>query len=302
MLCKKCGKDLPENVNFCPSCGHHIYEAIPYAETEKVIKRKNILLITFLLIILILAGAVIYLTFFKPGSTETPDITQTPDITDITDNTGIPDQTESDEPDITTIEGAYESALGKLKFKTDAAPKTGKAEDYNNIYGAVNKIDTTLTEQELTALSNYNRPSYNAVKNVQIQINPDNTINFSADIDKQYFIDDMLNNNSNNMEQSFPLLIFMPNTVKVTCTMSAEIEDNKTSDFNITSATIMGIGIPKSMYSTTEMKTQMITSLDSYLAENTEKTGTYFDTIKIQDGELIVKGDIPSSLTREPVN
>ncbi|MHB1150725.1 MAG: zinc ribbon domain-containing protein [Eubacteriales bacterium] len=301
MLCKKCGKDLPENVKFCPSCGHRIYETIPYAETEKVIKRKNILLITFLLIILILAGTVIYLTFFKPGSTETPDIT---DITDITDNTGISEQTESDEPEITTIEGAYESALGKLKLKTDAAPKTGKAEDYNNIYGEVNKIDTTLTEQELTALSNYNRPSYNAVKNVQIQINPDNTVNFSADIDKNYFIDDVLskNDDSNKIAQSFPLLIFMPNTVNVTCTMSAEIEDNKTSDFNVTKATVMGIGIPESMYSTPEMKTQIITSLNSYLAENTEKTGAYFDTIKVQDGELIVKGDIPSSLTREPVN
>lgn len=298
MLCKKCGQGIPENVKFCPSCGNRIYETIPNTEADKVIKRKNILLITFFLIILILVGAVIYLTFFKPGSTETPDITGN------TDNTGIPDQTGSDEPEITTIESAYESALAKLEFKTDTAPATGKAEDYNNIYGEVNKIDTALTEQELTALSNYNRPGYNAVENVQIQINPDNTVNFSADIDKQYFIDDILSKNSgsDNIVKSFPLLIFMPDTVNVTCTMSVEIEDNKTSDFNITNATVMGIGIPESMYSTPEMKTQIMTSLDSYLAENTEKTGAYFNSMKIQDGELIVKGEIPSSLTREPIN
>lgn len=298
MLCKKCGKNLPENVKFCPSCGNRIYEMIPNTGTDKVIKRKNILLITLLLIILILSAAVFYLTFIKPSTSNIPDNTDNTDITD------IPDQTESIEPEITTIQKAYESALSKLKFKTDAAPTKGKAEDYNNIYGEVNKIDTKLTEQELTALSNYNRPSYNAVKNVQIQINSDNTVNFSADIDKQYFIDDILNksNDSNNIVESFPLLIFMPDEVNVTCTMSFEIEENKTSDFNVTNATVMGIGIPESMYSTPEMKTQIMTSLDSYLAENTEKTGTYFDTIKIQDGNLIVKGDIPSSLTREPVN
>ncbi|MDD4772676.1 MAG: zinc ribbon domain-containing protein [Eubacteriales bacterium] len=304
-LCDHCGKALPEYVKFCPECGRRVSNKSPQAGADKIIRRKNILLSILVVIIIILVMSVIYLAAFRrgePGSAGEKETSVTSNTADITDS--ITEQTQTEEPPIVTEEDAYNSALSKLKIKVDEAPVSGSADDYTYIYGELIETDTALTEQELTALLTYNRPGYDAVKDLEITINPDNTVDFSAVADTQRFVDDVLSRyyDYNDIAKTFPLIIFMPKTVDVSGTLSLEIADNKTADFNLTNALFMGIKIPESMYATSETKEKIIDSIDSYLADNTEKTGAYFDSVRMQNGELTVKGKIPSSVKSVPAN
>lgn len=301
MLCTNCGKVLPEYVKFCPECGQRISNDSSQTDKNKTIRRKNILLSMFTLIIIILVISIIYLAASRrdesgnPVDPKTPVTSHTPDITN-----NILEQTEADEPRIMTAEDAYNSALSKLKIKINNTAASSPADDFNYIYGELIETDTALTEQELTALITYNSPGNGAVKNLEIKIKPDNTVDFSAVADTQRFVDDVLSRyyDFNDIAKTFPLIIFMPKTVDVSGTLSIEITDNKTAEFNLTKALFMGIQIPESMYSTPEIKEKIIVSIDSYLADNNEITGAYFDTIGMHNGKLTVKGKIPSSVTR----
>ncbi len=303
MLCKKCGQDLQDNAKFCPACGHRVLKEADRKETGSA-GRNNILPAILISIILILGAAVVYLLFFKQDAPDKAGESVTAGNSDTIESAEPePGQTEPSGPDPTTVEGAYESALAKLKIKTEDAPEAGKAEDYKIVYGEANEVDTSLTERELNALANYNRPGYDSVKNIQISINDDNTADFSAVVDTQYFIDDILSKSpDSSMSNLFPLMIFLPDTVEISGNAAFEIKDNKIENLEMSRVTFMGIEIPASMYSTPESKAQIITAADEALAKSTEENGTYLDSVKIRDGELAIKGEIPSSLTWEPVN
>lgn len=304
MLCNKCGHDIQDNAKFCPACGHRVRKAADRTETGSAGRNKNILPAILISIILILGAAVVYLLFFKQDAPDKAGDTVTAGKSDASESAEPePGQTEPAGPDPSTVEGAYESALAKLKIETDAAPAAGKAEDYKIVYGETNDVDTSLTERELNALANYNRPGYDAVKNIRISVNDDNTADFSAVVDTQYFIDDILSKSPDSgMSNLFPLMIFLPDTVKVSGNAAFEIKDNQIEHLEMSRVTFMGIEIPASMYSTPESESQIITAADEALAKSSEENGTYFESVKIRDGELAVKGKIPSSLTWEPVN
>ena len=60
--------------------------------------------------------------------------------------------------------------IKKLNYIKDAAPTSGIEDDYTYVYGALTNVDVEFTSEELTAFFNENRPSYYALKNVQIKI------------------------------------------------------------------------------------------------------------------------------------
>jgi hypothetical protein len=205
---------------------------------------------------------------------------------------------------IKTSKEAYESALSKLNYVKDTSPSGGTSDDYIYNYGEVQEISTSLTSEELTSFFNYNRPDYYALKKVQIKINPDDTVEVSAAINTDYFLDTVLGGKYSKEEitQAYPLIKVIPDTVNIYGVLSGEIVDNKSSNIELSDIEVMGVELPSSLYETSSAQSEISNVLDDFLEKTTEKTGGTCDSLKVQNGELMLDAKIPSSLTREGGN
>jgi hypothetical protein len=57
----------------------------------------------------------------------------------------------------------------------------------------------------------------------------------------------------------------------------------------------MGVGLPKSLYKKKDMQESINNALSSFLKEQAEQNKGSFDMVKPQDGELVVKGQLPAT-------
>lgn len=286
MRCKKCGSKLDDGAKFCSSCGKRNADAL----TEKDIRRKNIFIIVLAVAVVLLVLNLVFIWYGQKNSEKPED-------------TVVPGNSEpaSGSDDQTVIKSDYENALDKLDLKIGDAPVTGSADDYRTVYGEVREVDAFLTQQEVVALLTSNRPAYDPVQDLLIKINPDNTVDFSATARTQDLLDTLSGTSFSDLAKSFPLLIFMPDTVKITGNSTFEIENNKVKDLTFNGGTFMGINIPASMYSSPEANEQIILAVNNYLAKNSDETGTRLESVKIQDGGIAIRGKIPSSVSWEPI-
>lgn len=278
MTCEKCGGELRDGVRFCKNCGHPV-SANPAQKQPKKKKKKGCL-IGLLLFLVIVVSIFVCAAILLPGFFRPKDL------------------------GIKPSEAAYESAVAKLNYQKDAAPSAGKAEDYNYIYGEPKEINTSLTSEELTSFFNYNRPEFYALKKVQIKINPDDTVDFSASVDTSYLIDKVLAGKYSEkaIADAFPLAKAIPGSVNVYAKLSGEIADNKAVDFAFSHIEVMGVGLPAELYATESAKTEISSILDNFLANIAEKTKGSFTSVAVENGELQLSGMLPSSLKREAVN
>lgn len=278
MKCRNCGSENDPSSRFCITCGTPLYAA---AQTSPVKPKKRRGCIAALLVLLaIVIGIAVLASVVLPGLFKPKKL-------------GIDSTQES-----------YESAMLKLNYTKDTAPLTGKAEDYVYTYGAPTQVSTSLTSEELTSFFNYNRPDYYALKDVQIRINPDNTIEFSAKIDTEYIIKKVLGGDytEDEINNAIPFIKFIPASVNIYSHFSGEIVDNKALSFEVSDVKVMGFGLPVDLYKTTEAQTQIIALIDNLLVMTTEKTKGTFTSIKVENGELKITGSLPSTLTRVGVN
>jgi len=276
MKCEKCGKELQDGTQFCEGCGH-------LANTNAAHKRpkkKKGCLIALLSFLGVIGIILVCVAIFLPGFFGPKDL------------------------GVKTSKAAYESAIAKMNYQKDTAPSSGVPEDYKYTYGEINEIKTGLTSEELTSFFNYNRPEYYALKKVQIRINPDNTVEFSGVIDTDYFLNKVLGGKYSEQEisKAFPLIKAIPGSVNVYAQFSGEIADNKAVSFAFSDIEVMGIGLPSSIYDTESAKTEISNLLDNFLTKTTEKTGGSYESVKVENGELTISGNLPSSLKREEVN
>lgn len=193
----------------------------------------------------------------------------------------------------------YNSMLKKLNYIKDAAPTSGIEDDYTYVYGALTNVDVEFTSEELTAFFNENRPSYYALKNVQIKINNDDTIEASANANVDYFLDEFFGGEYSRAQisQQFPAIGILPSNVNIYLKFSGSVTDNKTS-FNLDSAIIQGMEIPSVYVNSTEIMSILASGCDNLMNTYNSKTGATFNKILIENGVLKFKGSIPSSLER----
>lgn len=272
MNCNKCGSEIQDETKFCTICGNPI-DNNPIQKKPK----KRGCLIALLIFLVIVAALITCVAIFLPGFFRPKDL------------------------GIKTSKEAYESALAKLNYQKDAAPTSGTGDDYTYTYGDLKEVDTTLNSEELTSFFNYNRPKYYALKDVQIRINPDNTMEFSGAIDTEYFLSNVLGGEYSveDIEKNFPLIKAIPGSVNVYAQLSGEIVDNKSTGFAFSDIEVMGVGLPSDIYETENAKDEIKNLIDGFLESTTEKTGGSYESIKIEDGELKINANLPSMLKRE---
>lgn len=303
MFCKNCGKQMPDNSEFCPSCGTKtnitpqtqtppayqpppapVYAApVQYAQPQQLVymapkKKKGKGLVVLLVLVLIIGAGVLSLYLFLPGLLGPKSL-------------GIKSSPE-----------AYNSAMVKLGITKDEAPKTGSAESYQVIYGAPHPVNTALTSEEITSFINENRPDYYALKNVQVRINDDGTVEASGSIDTAYIFEKILGGEytEEDLKSAVPMLGMLPGSVNLYAKGTGEINNNQIENVDIQNLTVMGISIPDSAL--TEAGTQIIVeTLEGYMERENAKNNSDIEHMAIEDGKLVVEGQFPSSVQRLPI-
>lgn len=273
MKCPNCGNDLPDTVAVCRFCGQPIR---PAEVPKQKVKKKKGCLVALLTVIIIIGAVVLCIALFLPGFFSPKNL------------------------GVKTSKEAYESALTKLNYVKDTAPASGKKEDYVYTYGEPEKVTTTLTSEELTSFFNYNRPDYYPLKDVQVKINPDNTVEFSASMNSDYFLNDILGGNYSKDEivKAYPVIKVIPDTVNIYGSMSGEIVNNQAQDIALKDVELMGVELPASLYSTSSAQTEINNVVDNFLESVTDKTGGSYQSIKVENGELQLDATLPTTLTR----
>lgn len=337
MFCKNCGNKLQDNAAFCPSCGQKTQsaqnpaqpaapvntsatpmtqtqavpaqQAVPlqYATTEmhqpqiqnpyqhqhtytpqpnqyasppvgKVKKKHGCLTALFVVLGIIIAAAVaVYI--LVPGLLRPYDLA------------------------VKSSPEAYQSALAKLQMSKDIAPTEGEADDYVVVYGPYQSVSTALTSEEVTSFFNENRPDYFAVKNVQVRINEDGSIEASANIDVNYIFNKILNGQytREDAQSALPMLGLLPNNVNFYFKVYGGVVDNQVQGLYIDEVSVMGITIPENLVSSQTAMSFVTTTLNGYIARTNAESGASYDLIQVNGGSLDFVGDIPSSVSRIPV-
>ncbi len=296
MFCSNCGQNMNGSTVFCPNCGHkqtetsnHAVSQAPKYEAPQAAmyssaypaatakpKKKHGCLTAFIIVlaVVIICGGAAY--FLLPGLSKPVDL-------------GIKSTRE-----------AYESAIEKLGITKDESPQEGTADDYEITYGALQAVDTELTSEELTSFFNENRPSYYAVKNVQVRVNDDGSIEASASLDTGYVFNDMLYGqySKEDATSALPMLGLIPDNVNVYFKIAGSVQDNSVHGLSVEAVKIMGIPIPTSLINS---NMSFITdTLDTYIANESSRGGAYVESVIADNGSIDFKGSLPSSIERTP--
>ncbi len=299
MFCKYCGQKLNEETSICPSCGanrlgseasppqplkasatgqsNESQSHAPQPPLKKAkIKKKSGLLTALLIIISIASVAALSAYFLVPGLLRPNDL-------------GIKSSAES-----------YQSAVKKMNLTKDKAPTIGSATDYKVAYGKSQQVQTSLSSEEITSFLSENRPDYYALKNVQVRINPDNTVEASATLDTSYLFDVILGGqyNEEDAKRALPMLGLLPDHVNVYCMLDGSIQENKTKDLTLEKVSVMGIPVPNSILGSQDASAFVISTTNAYLKTTTAKSGANYDLLQVSNGELQLKGKIPSAISR----
>ncbi len=307
MFCNKCGQQIPDNAAFCPKCGQTtagtvktapaptpppVYQQPVYQQpvyqpqpvypgqpgaAAAVKPKKHGGLIAFLIVIIVLLLGFVAVTFLVPGLV-------------LPVNLGVK-----------STQAGYLSAMSKFGYQKDEAPQTGKAEDYKYVYSGLHSADTALTSEELTSFSNENRSSYHAIKNVQILINEDGTIEVSGKLDTAYVFEKVLNGDytMEDAKRALPMLGLIPASVNLYGKIAGSVVNNHIEGLRVEKISVMGITIPNDLIDSNEYF--IVDTLDGFIERTCEKSGANVELMTVENGKLIVKGVLPSSLERIPI-
>lgn len=182
---------------------------------------------------------------------------------------------------------AYESAIGKLKNDIDTDKE-------------VLNVDAKLTSEEVTSLLGYNKSEESALDKVQVRVNADDSVDFSGVLHKEYLLDTMLGGafSEESILESAPALKYLPNKLTVYFNFSGEVANN-TTDISVNKISLMGISLPKSFYKKAEVQESINNALSNYLKAQADQNNGSYDMIKPENGELILKGQLPVSVVQK---
>lgn len=242
---------------------------------EKKVKKKHRFLKGLIIFIIILGIIVLTLGFVFPGLLWTK-------------NLGIK-YTKAD----------YNSMMKKLALIKDVSPITGSKDDYEYTYGDLVEIKEEFTSEELTAFFNENRPSYYAIKNLQVRVNKNGTLEATGNVNVDYVLDELLDGKYTraDISENLPTLGWLPNNVNLYIKVGGSVTNN-TSNVNVSSLSVQGITIPDNMITSSETKSTLTNSVNDSLAKHKGKTGTTFEKIEMENGKISLAGKIPSTINR----
>ena len=313
MFCKDCGKELRDEAVFCPNCGK---KQVDEQQTENVFgtedarqpqnqqpsgvygsqqpaqayqsgqpgypvkpKKRHGCLIALLVFLGILAAAVVAVYFLVPGLLRPYDL-------------GVSSSRE-----------AYESGLYKLQMTKDVSPETGEAGDYYVSFGSPQPVSTSLTDEEITSFFNENRPDYFAVKDVQVRVNEDGSIEASANLDTTYAFNQVLNGaySREDAKSALPMLGLLPNHVNFYFKAYGSVVNNQIQGLSIEDVSVMGITIPDSLVGSQTANSFIASTLNDYIARMNAQSGSNYERIQASGGDMDFVGSVPSSVTRIPI-
>lgn len=194
----------------------------------------------------------------------------------------------------------YKSMMSKLNYIKDAVPTGDSREEYNYVYGEVVPIEVEFTSEEITAFINENRPDYYAVKNVQVRINSDGSIEATGSANVDYFLNEILGGkySREQIKKEIPAIGLLPNNVNLYLSVGGNITDNK-SNLNINSVAVQGITIPSNYVKSNEALNTVTEGLDNVISKYNTNSGATFEKLAVQDQKIVFKGKVPKSLERE---
>lgn len=193
----------------------------------------------------------------------------------------------------------YNSIMDKLNYTKDDTP-TGDSKDlYNYIYGPAASVDTEFTSEELTAFFNENRPSYYPLKNVQVKINTDGTIELSASANVDYFLNNILGGKytRQQIENEIPAIGILPDNVNIYIKFTGSVTQN-ISYINVKAITVQGVAIPDQYFVPTSIANTISAGFNDFIAKSNAETGSSYESVYVENGVLKFKGSVPSSLER----
>ncbi len=202
---------------------------------------------------------------------------------------------------VSSSQEAYESGLSKLQMTKDASPETGEADDYYVSFGSPHAVSTSLTDEEITSFFNENRPDYFAVKDVQVRVNEDGSIEASANLDTTYVFNQILNGaySREDARSALPMLGLLPTHVNFYFKAYGSVVNNQVQGLYIEDVSVMGITIPDSLVDTAD---SFITgTLNDYIARMNAQSGSNYELIQASGGDIDFVGSVPSSVTRIPI-
>ncbi len=203
----------------------------------------------------------------------------------------------------TSVE-AYNSALNKIHLKKDAAPDVGEAADYKIKYGKAKKGNVFLTVDEIASFMNHNRPDYYALKNFQIRINKDNTVETAGTLNTEYVFEKVLANKYNlqDAKKALPMLNLIMGDVNVYCKFKAKIANNSVKSLDLQNVGIMGIPVPNQLIDSNEAESFVMDNISSFLKRTCKETGANYKLMEVKNQKLHIIGDFPSSVKHIEVN
>ena len=200
----------------------------------------------------------------------------------------------------------YASVVKKIGMQKDKAPTTGDIGDYKYVYSGSKNLDAMFTQEELTAWLNEGRPSYFALKNTQIRINKDNTVEVSGKVNFDTVKYIIAKNIPNVDWKKVPIPIPSKANVYVKSNdpgaiVSAAVssaDEGKTPYIpggSIISANIGLIPVPISVLSNNNLS--IIISTIKTIIEK-DLPGVRIDKLEVLDGKIHFVGQIPEKMER----
>lgn len=136
--------------------------------------------------------------------------------------------------------------------------------------------------------------------NVQVRANADNTIEMSGSLDTNYLLDKVVGGvySRAQVTSAFPPAAFLPGSVNLHCKASGKITSQKATGLSFKSFEVQGIGVPSNVYSSPDAASIGTNILNTFIARIQATNHSTYDFVRVQDGKLVFKGTVPSSLSR----
>lgn len=181
----------------------------------------------------------------------------------------------------------YKTTLAKAKIKYGDNPTTGKYTDYIYKYSGKVQINTTYGQEEISAWFNYDKPSYYPIKNVQIKINQDGTMEASGNVNFVSAADFILTE-----EEKKYIPSFVPKEAPVYVKGTVFVKNNDVH-LNPEKIVIGAISVP-SKYLTKDNISYLESKIENLMRA---VPNLYVEELYVKDGKVVYKGTGPTSLT-----
>jgi hypothetical protein len=189
-----------------------------------------------------------------------------------------------------------------MNYAKDTAPAAGSEGNYTYQYGPTQPVNINLTSEEMTSFLNYNRPPYYAIKNVQVRVNADDTIEMSGTINTNYLLDTVVGGvySRSQVTSAFPPTAIFPGNLNMYYKASGQIESQKAVELSLKSVEIQGIGVPSPVYSSSDATNIATNILNSFISRIEIKNHATYDFVKVKNSMVNFIGTVPSFLNRIP--